>query len=882
MLVFACFPFVYPVFKMSSNYANLDDSPQVFMTPAPLDGLPQLHQPPLPFRASLPLPMDTAKVTEDDRLTAGLAAAATATAAAEVDVQDDLSSIRKPGIASGPFGPEESKAQSIVEHYGIDELLASLLSLGEYADGLYNEGEEVAFLKHARFYNRSLRKLGLTRDTLVETLKAQKSAIRPLLLAYLSRVDKELGKLERYNIVDENKCVAAPRVWVDPEESGESVVGDLGLIDGKQVQIAPTTSQYTKVKQVQSAQEYHSTDRRDVIVGNGALRDNDALQKKKEELEAAFFNRRENAGPKTGFEAPENKGQAVKTSRLGPWNEDPSPSDSEEKTAILEKKMAVLERQNRSVMEMLEAQRKEFAALMERLTVGDKGDQEEKAKPTSGPAKDKFRLTAPGTTAKSMAPERGPTADIHTNGTIDPLTLPPRTRVDPPAPILPDTTGINKDLAAVLNAMQLQGAQFQSVIQAQMDDKSRQMDGYLSLLQGNEQKSAARAVEKLRPKVPFDGTSENKIVCEKALMDFELGVQQDPFANDRTKLREFGYHVSGTARSMIEVHLVRTKDAKQALQDAIDEVRSLYGLSDRGAHELLDDLLKANPVPKGNYLKHVELMSLMQTVQTLAKNHDAEQDLERPKVLDTFVRNAVPHWLEKWVEYTETKPRSFPNLMTFFKLHVARLKRLSSLEEPKRSEPNVESANVYDNGINEVVADEMYLEHLNSEMEKTCQSLQSEKQGSEPDDQDYDQHYDEDSQQQQPLQQQQQCGGWSSRGNRGGRGRGGSHGRGGSQQGGGSLPRVEPQGCDYCQEDTHKFEFCPKYLGLSNDEARALVVRTKRKCFRCLSSTHTDRRCPSLQTCQKCDGTHHTSICTGIAIIGGAMCPRGPMEEPSV
>ena len=119
----------------------------------------------------------------------------------------------------------------------MDEMLASLLSLGEYVDGQYTDGEQAVFLRNAQYYNRSLRKSSITRDTLILTTTAQKGTVKALLLAYLRRVDTELAKLDRYDIDDDNKRVAAPRMWVDPDESGESEFENAK----KQVQSAQST-----------------------------------------------------------------------------------------------------------------------------------------------------------------------------------------------------------------------------------------------------------------------------------------------------------------------------------------------------------------------------------------------------------------------------------------------------------------------------------------------------------------------------------------------------------------------------------------------------------------------------------------------------------------
>ena len=66
------------------------------------------------------------------------------------------------------------------------------------------------------------------------------------------------------------------------------------------------------------------------------------------------------------------------------------------------------------------------------------------------------------------------------------------------------------------------------------------------------------------------------------------------------------------------------------------------------------------------------------------------------------------------------------------------------------------------------------------------------------------------------------------------------------------------RGCLYCSSGDHKAISCDKVV---KPEERRKILAEKRLCFKCTGAKHRAVDCKSKNTCQVCQGKHHTSIC---------------------
>ena len=67
--------------------------------------------------------------------------------------------------------------------------------------------------------------------------------------------------------------------------------------------------------------------------------------------------------------------------------------------------------------------------------------------------------------------------------------------------------------------------------------------------------------------------------------------------------------------------------------------------------------------------------------------------------------------------------------------------------------------------------------------------------------------------------------------------------------------------CWYCDDSAHKLHGCPKFLALDSSD-RSKFIRTKRLCYKCLSSRPKTNECQRTNCCSKkgCKGTHHHTL----------------------
>ena len=73
---------------------------------------------------------------------------------------------------------------------------------------------------------------------------------------------------------------------------------------------------------------------------------------------------------------------------------------------------------------------------------------------------------------------------------------------------------------------------------------------------------------------------------------------------------------------------------------------------------------------------------------------------------------------------------------------------------------------------------------------------------------------------------------------------------------------VKVNSCWYCNDCTHQLLNCPKFLK-SDVKDRSLFVKSKRLCYKCLSSKHKTNECTRSNCCkvEGCKGTfHHTLL----------------------
>lgn len=70
---------------------------------------------------------------------------------------------------------------------------------------------------------------------------------------------------------------------------------------------------------------------------------------------------------------------------------------------------------------------------------------------------------------------------------------------------------------------------------------------------------------------------------------------------------------------------------------------------------------------------------------------------------------------------------------------------------------------------------------------------------------------------------------------------------------------TKSESCPACSETTHKIYQCEKFKNLPL-KGKAMLVKSKKLCYCCLSSKHLVRRCTSNRTCQHCKRGHHTLL----------------------
>lgn len=71
--------------------------------------------------------------------------------------------------------------------------------------------------------------------------------------------------------------------------------------------------------------------------------------------------------------------------------------------------------------------------------------------------------------------------------------------------------------------------------------------------------------------------------------------------------------------------------------------------------------------------------------------------------------------------------------------------------------------------------------------------------------------------------------------------------------------------CCYCDQQHYSTD-CSK---VTQVDARKQLLRKAGRCFSCLRKGYPSKYCRSSRRCQTCNGKHHTSICTGSAIVEG-------------
>ena len=76
-----------------------------------------------------------------------------------------------------------------------------------------------------------------------------------------------------------------------------------------------------------------------------------------------------------------------------------------------------------------------------------------------------------------------------------------------------------------------------------------------------------------------------------------------------------------------------------------------------------------------------------------------------------------------------------------------------------------------------------------------------------------------------------------------------------SHKNGFSLPQCKVQTC----QEPHPIEQCAKYRSMITSESKVLVT-SNRRCFNCLSASHSIQQCPSTSLCKICQRKHHTTF----------------------
>ena len=82
--------------------------------------------------------------------------------------------------------------------------------------------------------------------------------------------------------------------------------------------------------------------------------------------------------------------------------------------------------------------------------------------------------------------------------------------------------------------------------------------------------------------------------------------------------------------------------------------------------------------------------------------------------------------------------------------------------------------------------------------------------------------------------------------------------------------------CCYCDQQHYSTD-CSK---VTQVDARKQLLRKAGRCFSCLRKGHLSKYCRSSRRCQTCNGKHHTSICTGTAIVEGSGAGNNTAPTP--
>ena len=89
-----------------------------------------------------------------------------------------------------------------------------------------------------------------------------------------------------------------------------------------------------------------------------------------------------------------------------------------------------------------------------------------------------------------------------------------------------------------------------------------------------------------------------------------------------------------------------------------------------------------------------------------------------------------------------------------------------------------------------------------------------------------------------------------------------------------SKPLSKHPPCAFCSQ-AHASRLCPVVTEI---DKRVAILKRDNKCFNCLASNHSAKKCRSRYTCYHCKAKHHSSICTTQAAVPPPNTSESPVE----
>ena len=313
----------------------------------------------------------------------------------------------------------------------------------------------------------------------------------------------------------------------------------------------------------------------------------------------------------------------------------------------------------------------------------------------------------------------------------------------------------------------------------------------LSFLEG------IKILERRRPSEKFTG-EDSKIDFEDHLAQFKKAIAI-PGLPASFKLAELKEWFGGVAKIQIARYLKR-EDDENALEEAIEKLRSEHGCKATNAEEMIEDILSGKPLEARDAVAINTAVSKLEEAYFLAVETGRDADFNRNSLFKNILSSLFPYLTIKWAAEVAKAQNKGKRLDTFedFLCFLQVQKRVATV-----------------------------MRKLTSDPEKSEKSTKTNKKSVQKEDKDEDGFKKVENKKQKSKST--------------------------------DRPKPEPRECSLCENEKHWLHDCKKFADM-DIEARWEYVFERSICPKCMRWTHKVEDCTYVARCGSCGGGHNTRL----------------------